>query len=56
MECSSAICGMYGDSLVMNVMKTDSRLSKREDVVVRLPGARIDNVTERVDQIMGIGN
>ena len=36
--------------------KTDSRLSKREDVVVGLPGARIEHVTERVEKIMGRGN
>ena len=29
------------------VRKTDSRLSKEEDVVVCLPGARIEHVTER---------
>ena len=33
-----------GDSIVR---KTDSRLSKGEDVVVCLPGARIEHVTER---------
>ena len=38
------------------VRETDSRLSKGEDVVVCLPGARIEHVTERVDQIMGRGN
>ena len=42
-----------GDSIVR---KTDSRLSNREDVVVCLPGARIEHVTERVEQIMGRGN
>ena len=42
-----------GDSMVR---KTDSRLSKGEDVVVCLPGARIDRVTERVEKIMGRGN
>ena len=36
--------------------KTDSRLSKGKDVVVCLPGARIEHVTERVEQIMGRGN
>ncbi len=36
--------------------KTDSRLSKGEDVVVCLPGTRIEHVTERVEQIMGRGN
>ena len=33
-----------GDSIVR---KTDSRLNKGEDVVVCLPGARIEHVTER---------
>ena len=33
-----------GDSIVR---KADTRLSKGEDVVVCLPGARIENVTER---------
>ena len=33
-----------GDSIVR---KTDSRLSNGEDVVVCLPGARIEHVTER---------
>ena len=47
----SRIC--VGDSIVR---KTDSRLSKGDDVVVCLPGARIEHVTERVEQIMGRGN
>ena len=42
-----------GDSIVR---KTDSRLSKGADVVVCLPGARIQHVTERVEQMMGRGN
>ena len=42
-----------GDSIVR---KTDTRLSKAEDVVVCLPGARIERVTERVEEIMGRGN
>ena len=42
-----------GDSIVR---KTDSRLSKGEDVVVCLPGARMEHVTERVETIMGRGN
>ena len=42
-----------GDSIMK---KTDSRLSKGEDVVVCLPGARIEHVTERVEKIMGRGN
>ena len=41
-----------GDSIVR---KTDSRLSKGEDVVVCLPGARIEHVTERVEKIMRRG-
>ena len=41
-----------GDSIVR---KTDTRLSRREDVVVCLPGARIEHVTERVEKIMGRG-
>ena len=41
-----------GDSIVR---KTDSRLNKGEDVVVCLPGARIEHVTERVGKIMGRG-
>ena len=36
--------------------KTDTRLSKGKDVVVCLPGARIEHVTERVEKIMGRGN
>ena len=39
-----------GDSIVR---KTDSRLNKGEDVVVCLPGARIEHVTERVEKIIG---
>ena len=42
-----------GDSIIR---KTDSRLSKGEDVVVCLPGSRIEHVTERVEKIMGRGN
>ena len=41
-----------GDSIVR---KTESRLNKGEDVVVCLPGARIEHVTERVENIMGRG-
>ena len=41
-----------GDSIVR---KTDSRLNNGEDVVVCLPGARIEHVTERVEKIMGRG-
>ena len=42
-----------GDSIIR---KTDTRLVKEEDVVVCLPGARIEHVTERVEKIMGRGN
>ena len=42
-----------GDSIIR---KTDTRLSKEEDVVVCLPGARIEHVTERVEKIVGRGN
>ena len=42
-----------GDSIIR---KTDSRMSKWEDVVVCLSGARIEHVTERVEKIMGRGN
>ena len=42
-----------GDSIIR---KTDSRLSKGKDVVVCLPGARLEHVTERVEKIMGRGN
>ena len=38
------------------VRKTDTRLSKGKDVVVCLPGARIEHVTERVEKIVGRGN
>ena len=41
-----------GDS---KVRKTDAILNKGEDVVVRLPGARIEHVTEIVEKIMGRG-
>ena len=42
-----------GDSIVR---KTDTILSKGKDVVVCLPGARIEHVTDRVEKIMGRGN
>ena len=42
-----------GESIVR---KTDSRLNKGEHVVVCLPGARIEHVMKRVEQIMGRGN
>ena len=38
------------------VWKTDSTLNKDEDIVVCLPGARIEHVTERVQTIVGRGN
>ena len=38
------------------VRKTDTILSKGEDVVVCLTGARIEHVTEIVEEIMGRGN
>ena len=41
-----------GDSIVR---KTDSSLSKGVDVLVCLPGARIEHVTERIEQVMGTG-
>ena len=41
-----------GDSIVR---KTDRRLGKGKDVVVCLPGARIEHVTERVEKIVGRG-
>ena len=41
-----------GDSIVR---KKDAILNKGEDVVVCLPGARIEHVTERVEKIMGRG-
>ena len=33
--------------------KTDRTLSKGEHVVVCLPGARIEHVTERVENVLG---
>ena len=41
-----------GDSILR---KTDRILSKGEDVVVCLPGARIEHVTERVENVLGHG-
>ena len=38
------------------VRKADTRLSKGEDEVVCLPGARIEHVTERVEKIIGRRN
>ena len=40
-----------GDSILR---KTDRTLSKGEDVVVCLPGARIEHVTERVENVLGM--
>ena len=37
------------------VRKTDSGLNKEGDVVVCLPGARIEHVTERVEKIRRVG-
>ena len=41
-----------GDSILR---KTDRTLSKGEDVVVCLPGARIEHVTEWVENVLGHG-
>ena len=41
-----------GDSVLR---KTDRTLSKGEDVVVCLPGARVEHVTERVENVLGHG-
>ena len=41
-----------GDSILR---KTDRTLSKGENVVVCLPGARIEHVTERVENVLGHG-
>ena len=41
-----------GDSIFR---KTDRVLNKGEDVVVCLPGAKIEAITERVDNIVGLG-
>ena len=41
-----------GDSILR---KTDKTLNKGEDVVVCLPGSRIENVTERVGNVLGHG-
>ena len=42
-----------GDSILR---KTDRTLSKGEDVVVCLPGARIEHVTERIENVLGWNN
>ena len=41
-----------GDSILR---KTDKTLNKGEDVVVCLPGARIEHVTDRVENVLGHG-
>ena len=41
-----------GDSIVR---KTDRILNKGEDVAVCLPGAKIEAITERVENIVGLG-
>ena len=41
-----------GDSIVR---KTDRVLNKGDDVVVSLPGAKIEVITERVENIVGSG-
>ena len=41
-----------GDSIVR---KTDRVLHKGDDVVVCLPGAKIEAITERVENIVGLG-
>ena len=43
---------MWGDSIVR---KTDRVLNKGDDVVVCLPGAKIEAITERVENIVGSG-
>ena len=50
--CERTTTIYVGDSIVR---KTDTRLGKGKDVVVCLPGARIEHVTERVEKIMGRG-
>ena len=50
--CKSTSTIYVGDSIVR---KTDTRLGKGKDVVVCLPEARIEHVTERVEKIMGRG-
>ena len=37
------------------VTKTDRVLNKGDDMVVCLPGAKIEAITERVDNIVGSG-
>ena len=43
---------VVGDSIVW---KTDRALNKGDDVVVYLPGAKIEAITERVENIVGSG-
>ena len=58
----STMCASRPPSMQMRprVSETEPKLfvfeSKGEDVVVCLPGARIEHVTERVEKIMGRGN
>ena len=42
----------YRDS---TVRKTDRVLNKGDDVVVCLPGTKIEAITERVENIVGLG-
>ena len=37
-------------------METNATLNKDEDIVVYLPGTRVEHVTQNVEQIMGRGN
>ena len=41
-----------GDSILRKTYRT---LSKGEDIVVCLPGARIEHVTERAENVLGHG-
>ena len=43
---------MWGDSIVR---KTDRVLNKGDDMVVYLPGAKIEAITERAENIVGLG-
>ena len=42
-----------GDSIIR---KTDNISNQGEDIVVCLPGAKIEHATERVGKVMGHGN
>ena len=57
---AAVIDGIKWNSMIYEgysiVRKAATRLSKGEDVVVCLPGARIEHVTERVEKNMGRGN